>query len=139
MPPPLRDHKSLSEWIELDYFTRPRRLRRVRRALALLGLILGLVVLALLLWPAAHPVHQAGPLATAHTMFSNDCQQCHTDTFKPAERLLQLDPSIRTVSNDACTRCHAGPIHHDTQLTSPDCATCHREHRGKVLLARVPD
>ncbi len=139
MSSPLRDNKSLSDWIELDYFRRPRRLRRIRRALSLLGLILGLFLLAVLLWPTAHVVHQAGPLASAHTMFSNDCQQCHVESFKPAQRLLQFDPGIRAVSDDACKRCHDGPVHHETQAREPACASCHREHRGKVLLAKVPD
>ncbi|MCI0460587.1 MAG: hypothetical protein L0Z62_26840 [Gemmataceae bacterium] len=139
MSPPLRDHKNLSEWMELDYFQRPRRIRRVRRTLAVLGLILGLVFLAVLLWPAAHVVHQAGPLASAHTMFSNDCQQCHIESFRPAQRLLQFDPTVRAVSDDACKKCHDGPVHHETQSHTPACASCHREHRGKVLLAQVPD
>src|SRR5262245_64651057 len=112
MSSPLRDPKSISEWVELDYFRRPRRLRRARRALVWFTLLLGAGGLALALWPASHPVHPAGPVAPAHAMFGNDCRQCHTEFFRPAERLFRADEALRSVSDAACKRCHDGPPHH---------------------------
>jgi hypothetical protein len=45
------------------------------------------------------------------------------------------------VPDSACLHCHDGPIHHEQQLAAdvPNCASCHREHRGKSELARVTD
>ena len=50
MPSPLRDVKALSDWIELDYYRRPRRLRRSRALLAWAVLLSGAGALALLTW-----------------------------------------------------------------------------------------
>jgi hypothetical protein len=139
MPSPLRDPKSLSEWVELDYFRRPRRLRRRRRLLIWLSVVAGIAALVLLLRPSSHSIHQAGPLSAAHAMFSNDCKQCHKDLLRPVERFIAADPALRTVSDESCIRCHDGPIHQPTQARQPACASCHREHRGRIKLARLSD
>jgi hypothetical protein len=139
MPSPLRDPKSLAEWLRLDYFRQPRRLRRLLRLATWAALLAGAVLLALALWPASHSLHQAGPLSTAHAMFSNDCRQCHAEFFRPVQRLWQADGSVRSVSDASCLRCHDGPLHNPLQAQTPACVTCHREHRGRAALARPDD
>jgi hypothetical protein len=133
----MRDPKSLAEWIELDYHRHPSRFWRSLR------LMLGLVVLACAgLLASAHlsgnqAIYQAGPLSTAHAMFQNDCGQCHTESFQPLRRLWPGNTAVRSVTDEACLRCHDGPVHHAQQAFTPGCAACHREHRGQPSLARV--
>lgn len=43
------------------------------------------------------------------------------------------------VSEAACLKCHDGPVHHDNQLFTPECASCHVEHKGHVELASLTD
>src|SRR5262249_37357164 len=38
------------------------------------------------------------------------------------------------VSDRACSVCHDGPIHHDSQPFTPTCASCHFEHKGRSRL-----
>jgi predicted CXXCH cytochrome family protein len=96
-----------------------------------------------LLWAAVcgdHRIYEAGPVSPAHAMFANDCKTCHTKSWQPAARLASRDPKRRSVPDDACMHCHDGPIHHEQQVPADvNCASCHREHRGKVELARVTD
>ncbi len=49
---------------------------------------------------------------------------------------------MATVSNEACSACHDGPVHNREQNKQRDtqqCAACHREHRGREVLARIAD
>jgi hypothetical protein len=137
MPSPLRDPKTLFEWLEMDYYRRPRRLRRFRRWLIWLILLASIAAVALTLWPGKRRIYQAGPLSAAHAMFNDDCTHCHTEAFQTAFRLLPGHTEVHSVSDAACTHCHDGPLHNPQQASSPACATCHQEHRGRMLLADV--
>jgi hypothetical protein len=140
MPSAFRDPKTLAEWIELDYHQRPRRLRRVRRALVWVTLLVcGGAVGAAALTRQANKLYQAGPVSSAHAMFNDDCAQCHQGSFQTAQRFLPWGASVRAVPDAACIQCHEGPPHHPNQVTTESCAGCHREHRGRPALARIPD
>src|SRR5438093_13114595 len=106
MPSPLRDPKSLPEWIELDYYRRPRPLRRLRAFLTWGVFFLSLTALAATLATQRMRFYQPGPLATAHAMFTDNCGQCHTESFQPVKRFFHGDHHIRPVTADACARCH---------------------------------
>jgi hypothetical protein len=43
------------------------------------------------------------------------------------------------VADTACVKCHDGPIHHDNQVFTPGCVSCHVEHKGRIPLALVSD
>src|SRR5947209_2395968 len=79
--------KKAVEWLTLDYFRHGPRLPGARwlvvgvAILTALGVVLGR-------WRAGRRVYQAGPLATAHAPYANDCSRCHTDAFVTAGRLL---------------------------------------------------
>ena len=140
MPAP-RTSKSLAERIDLGYWRHPHSLRRWKWVLA--GIAPGLAVVWLL-WAAVRGdqrIYEARPVSPAHAMFANDCKVCHTESWQTAARLVSFDPKRRSVPDSACLHCHDGPIHHDHQLPAdvPNCASCHREHRGKPELARVTD
>lgn len=137
MPSPLRDPKALSDWLELDYYRRPRRLRRVRRTIIWATLLAAVIVVALTIWPGQPALYQAGPLSSAHAMFNDRCELCHTEPFQTARRFWPTEGSRHSVPDEACIRCHAGPLHNQQQVRLPACASCHQEHRGRNQLARV--
>src|SRR5579871_2012089 len=92
MPSAFRDPKSLSDWIQLDYFRRPRSLRRWRGwlgwgTLAATALVVGIV----LLLPGGKTAFQAGPVSSAHTLFNDRCGECHTEAFQTARRILPIN------------------------------------------------
>jgi hypothetical protein len=139
MPSPLRSPKTLSEWFELDYFRRRRLFRGLWKSLAVAALVIASVGVAWTFLPGNQTVYQAGKLSTAHALFNHDCGQCHTEAFPMTwKRLWTSDAAVRAVPDEACQKCHSGPIHHDG-AEPRNCATCHREHRGQAALARVSD
>jgi hypothetical protein len=144
MPSAFRNQKNLNEWLELDYYQRPRGLRRWRNRLTLLLFVLcaaGVAGAIFLLGSRSARLVQAGPVTSAHSMFNHECEWCHRESFQTAQKFLPGNASMRVVPDEACIQCHDGPPHNLLQ-NNPDevrCATCHREHRGRPLLARVPD
>jgi hypothetical protein len=139
MPSALRDPKTLADWFDPDYLGYARRSRRVWYALLAGTLALCLAGVALPLALGNKAPFQAAPVAKAHASFNQDCAQCHVETFRTFDRLSHLDPEVRAVPDAACTRCHSGPVHHETQVGDRACASCHQEHRDRDPLARVAD
>jgi hypothetical protein len=83
---------------------------------------------------------QAGPVSAAHGMFNQDCAKCHTASFQTAKKLFVWSGTVRATPSEACSSCHEGPPHNVNQYDNDlMCAGCHREHRGRPNLARVPD
>lgn len=132
--------KSLSSWLELDYFRRPRRLKRVRGLVIWTALIVTTVLIVALTWlPGNRRIYQAASVSTAHAIFNEDCEACHNASFGTAKRLLSGDDALRSVTDEACLRCHAGDTHHARQIGKSSCVQCHHEHRGLIDMARVED
>jgi predicted CXXCH cytochrome family protein len=155
MPSAFRNQKNLNEWLELDYYQRPRGLRRWCNRLTFLLLVFCLagVVGTYFLLPRPARLVQAGPVTSAHSIV-HDCERCHQEAFSTAKKLLPSNATVRVVPDDACIQCHDGPPHalarrdrnkqdqpppESLQSEEVRCATCHREHRGRPALARVPD
>ncbi len=68
----------------------------------------------------------SGPLSESHAMIEDDCGACH---MRPFER----------TTNNACLACHAlvenhaDPAEHPSvSLEAHRCASCHKEHNGKL-------
>jgi hypothetical protein len=141
MPSAFRDPKTLTDWIQLDYFRRPRGLRRWRTWLSWMTFFaVMLVSAALFVVPRGWNSFQAGPVSSAHAFFNDDCGKCHTDSFQTARRLWSVgSEAVHAVPDEACVNCHDGPPHNDKQRIQRGCADCHREHRGAVSLARLTD
>jgi predicted CXXCH cytochrome family protein len=139
MPSSFRDPKTLADWIQLDYFQRPSRVWTTRILLAWLVFILCLSLLAFTWWPETRFVYESRPVSSAHAMFNNNCGVCHVESFQPARRLLRGDSNVRSVRDDTCRSCHPVAPHHEECVPDPNCATCHQEHRGQPVLARVAD
>jgi hypothetical protein len=128
----------LAGWLELDYHRRLRPLRGRRKWFTLGALAVTVAGLVWTFLPGGRAAHEAGPVSTAHAMFNNDCGRCHTESWKPVERVAFGD-SVRSVPDAACRVCHDAGPHHKGEAVAFDCAACHREHRGKESLARVAD
>jgi hypothetical protein len=136
MPSPLRSPKTLPDWFELDYFRRRRLFRGLWRPLLWGAVVAAVVGVGWTLLPGWQTAYEAGPLSTAHALFNHDCARCHTGAFSAVGRLWGED--TRSVPDEACRNCHAGPDHH-AEARGLHCAECHREHNGQALLARVAD
>lgn len=132
------DPKSLTDSLELDYFDRPRPLGRWwRRGLWLAGAA-ALVCVAWVLWPTHHAALEAGPVSAPHAMFNEDCARCHTAGFATAARLFPAAHPAASTPDQSCIQCHPGPDH-NRFVRADNCSSCHKEHRGHLLLARPGD
>jgi predicted CXXCH cytochrome family protein len=89
--------------------------------------------------PGGRRVFQAGPVAPAHTLFQDDCRQCHVEAFRVVQRFSPSCAQHPSVADTTCSRCHPATLHHPAQATSPACVACHREHRGAAQLATPTD
>jgi len=136
MPSSFRDPKTLADWIQLDYFRKPGRVWRIRNVLTWSIFVACLALVGATWWPRARFIYESRPVSSAHAMFNDNCSVCHVESFRPVTRLLRVDPSVRSVADETCRTCHDGPPHHGQD---PHCSTCHQEHRGRPVLARVPD
>jgi hypothetical protein len=131
--------------IELGYYRRPDRLSRWRSALCLIAILAaasGLFASAIVNKSASSPgwslepsrLASKGPLAKPHAMWDSTCTACHVP-FAPinASRWAPSPWASSHGGGTKCTGCHAGAAHHQTQITNevPDCAECHRDHRGR--------
>jgi pSer/pThr/pTyr-binding forkhead associated (FHA) protein len=69
----------------------------------------------------------AGPVHSAHSAISTECQNCHTDLF-------------RRVPDVACAACHTADKHvaasSHTVLGESRCASCHLEHNEPAQLVK---
>lgn len=137
----MRTSRELSERVEIEFYRRPRWFWRVTWVTAGVLAVLSTAWLVAETSRGRRQIYQAGPLATPHQLFENDCQQCHT-AWAPLGRLTSLDESVSSVTNEKCMRCHSGPAHHENQIPAHEnisCAKCHREHEGDKALAWVAD
>ena len=124
-----RTTKKLAQRLNREYFKNLFPIPRWRRYLSY-GLI-GLGVL----WLGWHAVarnqnvYSAGPITSAHAMFSLNCAACH----------VQRAVFSKTVTDQACSQCHDGPIHQAQQTYTPACTECHMEHKGVARLAHTSE
>ena len=124
--------------IELHYFKRLHPFRRFKLILTIAVPAVAAGWLIVLAARGDQRVYNSGPVSTAHAMFEVQCGQCHvpgragTGQPGPARSGFWI-----RVSEQACLKCHDGPTHHDSQAFTPTCATCHVEHKGRVVLASM--
>src|SRR4051812_43881566 len=86
---PRRDPKSFLRHFTLDYFRRPRSLRRWKLWLSLAAMLVSAgVLVAAIVNPHWHSAFQAGPLSPAHAMVAHDCTACHDKPFATAARFV---------------------------------------------------
>jgi hypothetical protein len=140
------DIRDLSRRAELEFHERAHPQRRRDWWRGLVWGALCLLFVAVASFRGNREIYSAGPLSSAHAFIANDCRQCHT-AWKPASRLINFTNNVHSVENSsidnqACLKCHAASEHHANQVPAHSelsCAACHREHRGKQVLAKVTD
>lgn len=101
--------------------------RWTKTRFTLLGFGLFIVLPALAVYLGQRPLGQQtwrtatllapGDVTQAHRFIGHECAKCHATTWG-------------VPTTEACTACHARPLHHASQTHTPACASCHREHRG---------
>jgi hypothetical protein len=125
-----RTTKKLAQRIDLNYFKRPTPLKRAKLWLSLLFPLLAIVWIS---WYSIHKdarVYSSGRMSEPHAILESQCAACHVQ--KASQFSAKAD-------SQACLSCHDGPVHHATQTSTPDCATCHTEHRGRVNISAVSE
>lgn len=154
-----RTAKKLAQRIDLNYFKHSRGMRRWRGLLSLAIPAAALLWLGVLAAAGNRTVYSSGAVSDAHAFIEAKCEVCHTREASFRSH----------VTEQACLTCHdapahppggpAGPVlagltsgasgragmataavqHPGSPQGTPDCATCHREHKGRVQLALTPD
>lgn len=142
----IRTTKKLAARIELEYFKRSHPLRRWLRILSFGAPAIAVAWLIVLAARGDQRIYTSGPVSAKHSMFGADCGRCHTPeverpSMASATFAAGRSPAIfwRRVSDDACQKCHDGPVHHDNQAFTPECSTCHVEHRERLSLTSLTD
>ena len=124
-----RSAKKLAQRIDLYYFRHANPMRRWRTTLSIVLPLAGLLWLGTLTVAGSRTAFSSGPVSASHAFAEAKCEVCHV-----------RDASFRAhVSDQACLTCHDAPGHAVNQEAPPDCATCHREHRGRVALTATAD
>lgn len=131
-----RTAKKLAQRIDLDYFKQVRGMRRWRGLLSLAAPLAALLWLGSLAAAGDRTIYSTGPLSNAHAFVDAKCEVCHTN-----------EGSFRShVADTGCLACHdapphPGPVPHAEAVghATPECASCHREHQGRVALAATAD
>ena len=120
--------KKLAQRIDLSYFKRPHPFRRLRSILSVAAPLAAILWLGWYALARDNHVYTGGRVSTAHAILSTECSACH---------VKQAGVFSAKASNQGCESCHDAPIHHVNQLFTPNCATCHEEHRGHLQLAKT--
>jgi hypothetical protein len=125
-----RTTKKLAQRIDLNYFKRATPLKRAKLWLSILLPVLAIVWIS---WYGFHKdarVYSSGRMSAPHAILEKQCAACHVQKASVFSAKVQ---------NQACLSCHDGPIHHVNQASTPDCATCHTEHRGRINIAAASE
>ncbi len=100
-----------------------------------------MVVLALVLVRQEAEETAPGQIAAVHSLYANDCQQCHTGKLQLVKKFT--DPTgWDTTWRKTCRTCHPQVDHspHENATSRPACVMCHLEHQGRsAQLTQVAD
>ena len=122
--------KKLAQRIDMHYFKRPHPLRRWRTRLSILVPVLAIVWVGWAALTRNDRVYSSGKMSAGHAVLSARCGECH---------VKEAGSFSAKASDQACRACHDGPTHHANQKFTPNCSSCHAEHRGHKHLAATAD
>src|SRR4051812_36699730 len=146
--PEERKTKLVARRIDPRYVTRRAPMRAFRAVVVLLCAVGALAWWGWHLKAGNERLYNPGPVAPVHAMFENNCGSCHDG---------KGNQFFKTVSDDACLRCHDAAVHHGQQVDassdmhklialengkavrSADCIACHTEHKGHDALKGTSD
>jgi hypothetical protein len=130
-----RTSKSVAKRHDLNYFKRGSDVRRWQWRIAAVALAVALISLGFSASREGAAMFSQGPMSSAHAVFGERCEACHiplSATVGWPARLVARHP----VPDQACLGCHVAPAHHERQVAfTPQCSSCHIEHRGAMRLA----
>ncbi|HYG76623.1 MAG TPA: cytochrome c3 family protein [Planctomycetota bacterium] len=145
---PIERQKAYAERIDHQYFLRPHPWRTWMRRLSWSLPLAGVGVLAWLsLQPRGQELFLPGAISSPHSIFGHRCGECHEQTRG----------QWGAVKDTKCIACHDAPIHSAQTLhasgniqeqvidgkvvkvSTPNCSTCHAEHRGNTALTHSND
>jgi hypothetical protein len=120
-----RTTKKLAQRIDLNYFKGAYPIPRWKRILSIAAAGLGVAWLGWAGLTGKQSAFNAGPLAHAHVLLTNNCSSCHVPAGSFGTQ----------VAETACQACHHAPAHQAKQTFTPACTSCHVEHQGAFRLA----
>jgi predicted CXXCH cytochrome family protein len=126
----VRTTKKLAQRIDMHYFKYPHPLRRWRFLLSAGAVLLAVVWIAWAGFAGDEEIYSGGPVSDAHAVIGQQCNVCH---------VAQPGVFREHVTSEACIACHDGPLHSLRETYTPDCGSCHVEHKGIQRLAEVDD
>jgi Doubled CXXCH motif (Paired_CXXCH_1) len=132
----IRTAKQRAQRIDLYYFTHARGMRRLRILLSTALPVAALLWIGGIAAAGSRKPYSAGPVSSAHAFAEAKCEVCHRSA-EHAEYAAR--PFRRHTTDGACLTCHDAPPHAANQTPAPSCAVCHRDHRGRVQLAKTDD
>jgi len=121
-----RTTKKLAQRIDLTYFKRPHPFRTWRFWLSVAAPLVAIMWIAWYALAGSSRVYSGGKMSSAHAVLTAKCDACHLRTASSFSA---------KASDQACLSCHDGPVHHTSQVFTPNCASCHEEHRRRMRLA----
>jgi hypothetical protein len=122
--------KTLAQRIDMDYFKRPHPFRRLRSVLCVVVPILALLWLGWYALGRNNRVYSSGTMSRSHAVLTEQCSACH---------VTEANSFSAKARDEACVSCHDGPVHHANQAFTPNCSSCHEEHRGHLRLGATAD
>ncbi len=134
-----RNIDKIAERYDLVWQRQPNRMLRARRFVTWICAAIGLIVVGIPFLINDHRAYESRCVSEAHRLFEVSCRDCHDRQWQPLLRLVTANDRARSVSDQACQKCHAEQTrdHHASVLTPEeprDCVQCHQEHRGRSLL-----
>lgn len=129
-----RTSKSIAQRHDLNYFKHGSDVRRWQWLIAAIAMALTLLWLGLYTSRKSAALFLQGPMSSSHAVFGQNCGACHQPSMR------RVFANRRHVTDSACLVCHVAPPHHQEQVTfTPQCGSCHVEHRGAMRLSAVSD
>jgi len=125
-----RTTKQLAQRIDLNYFKRPTAAKRAKIWISVLPLLIALAWISARSISGDSRIYSSGRLSAAHAVLEKQCETCHVP---------QAGAFSVKAAGAACLSCHDGPVHHNDQVKSFECASCHSEHHGRVNISAASD
>lgn len=118
-----RASKDLAKRLRFDLWPKPDFFRRWYWLVGVIFVAAGVAA-----WYGLHMGSQQrqylpGPVSQGHASFGDRCETCHE--------------SYGGVPTKNCLGCHADRTHSTFEATTPDCASCHVEHRATGVFLAV--